>query len=282
MPQTSHFRAVALTAFALLVVAACSDDEAAPPPLPEGPPDLQIVSFDAPGAHSPISGSGEGACFPVGQSNPKCTDNPVAASGCGFVVVLKTDQNKQIPLELPDGSQPRFWTFQPPLGCGGAPDCGYALLLVGPTSEPCSARPVANVQQIAAGPVISVDYQDLRSGIGQDFGRKTVRVEFWPGEGVPDKSHCHFAEVDIDFELTCGDAGATDAGPTDGGATDGSRDAALDAPGPESGPADAKADALDAANDARRDATVDGSAPDSSSSDASDASSPNDGSAESG
>lgn len=276
MPKTTPFRAIALTAFALVVVAACSDDEEAPPPLPEGPPDLQIVSFDAPGAHLSISGSGEGACFPVGPSNPKCADDPVATSECGFVVVLKTDQNKQIPLELPDGSQPRFWTFQPPLGCGGAPDCGYALLLVNPTSERCSAKPVAEVQQISAGPVISVS----RSGIAENFGQKTVRVEFWPGEGVPDKDHCHFAEAKVDFELTCGDAGASDAGPTDGG-----RDAALDAPGPESGLPDAKADAPDAtadASDASRDATVDGGAADSSVRDASDASSPNDGSADSG
>jgi hypothetical protein len=293
MPKTSPLRSVALTACALVVAAACSEDEAPPPPLPEGPPDLHIVSFDAPGAHLPISGAGQAGCFPVGESNPKCTD-PVSAPGCGFVVVLKTDQNKQIPLELPDGSQPRFWTFQPPLGCGGAPDCGYALLLIEPKSKPCAARPDATVQVIAAGPVISVNYEDPPKGIKGVLGPKTVRVELWPGEGVPDKKHCHFTQVEeVDFELTCGDAGPADGGATDGGltdsgptdgASDGSRDAALDAPGPESGPADARSDAPDvSSSDGATDARgPDGNTPDGSIRDASDASFPNDGRADSG
>jgi len=285
MPKKSSLRAVALAAFAIGVVAACSEDEAPPAPLPEGPPDLRIVSLDAPGVHTPISDAGFAGCFAVGESSSAC-ESPVPASGCGFVVILKTDSNKQIPLQLPDGSLPRFWTFQPPEGCFGAPDCGYAVLLIeDPDPEPrrCAAKPVAKVLQIAAGPVISVNYKDLRDKLGT-FGRKTVRVELWPGEGVPDKDHCHFTEIEVDFELTCGsrDGGTTDGavegGTTDGALTDGAADGSLDAPGPESGRGDAAPDSADASTDA----TPDGSVPDSSIRDASDASSPSDGSVDSG
>jgi len=288
MPKKSLFRAVVLAAFTIGVVAACSEDEAPPPPLPEGPPDLRIVSLDAPEAHTPVSDSGRTGCFAVGESNGKCSSS-VSAPGCGFVVVLKTDLNKQIPLQLADGSQPRFWTFEPPLGCNGAPDCGYALLLVDPTSARCAARPDAAVKAIAAGPVISVDFEDLRKGLNGAFGRKTVRVELWPGEGIPDKERCHFAEIEVDFELTCGsrDGGAPDAA-VDGGPTDGAIDGSLDAPGPESGLGDASSDARDASSDAggggqdATDATSDVNVTDSSDRDGSDASSPRDGSVDSG
>jgi hypothetical protein len=291
MPKKSPFRAVALAALTIGVAAACSEDEAPPPPLPEGPPDLRIVSIDAPGLHAPVSDAGLAGCFAVGESSHACV-SPVSAPGCGFVVTLKTDSNKQIPLQLPDGSFPRFWTFQPPEGCFGAPDCGFALLLIDPdpASEPCSASPNAKVRQIAAGPVISVDYEALRKGINREFGRKKVRVELWPGEGVPDKANCHFAQIEVDFELTCGSRdggridGAVDGGQADSG-VDGAADGSADGQTPDTGPGEAGPDTGDASSDSGRvtDATLDGDAPDSSVRDASDASSTtNDGSVESG
>jgi hypothetical protein len=278
MPKSRPFLTVALAAFIAGTFAACSEDEAPPLPLPEGPPDLQVVSLDAPGAHTPVSDAGSAGCFAVGESNPKCS-NPVAASGCGFVVVLKTDVNKQIPLELADGSQPRFWSFEPPLGCYGAPDCGYAVLLIDPKSERCAARPEAALREIAAGPVISVDYEKLRKGIAGSFGRKTLRVELWPGEGFPDKKHCHFAEIEVDFELTCGPTAPTDGGGPDG-AGDGGLDGGGDASSPESGLRDASADAPgDASSDVGDVSVPDGTGV---ATDASDARPPSDGSADSG
>jgi hypothetical protein len=148
------------------------------------------------------------------------------------------------------------------------------------------------VRQIAAGPVISVDYDELRNNL-TSFGEKDVRVELWPGEGVPDKEHCHFAQIKVDFELACGDAGTTDGGvdggttdaSADGAVTDGSADGSIDAPGPESGLDAARSDADDSSLDARDGeptTTPDGNIPDSSVRDGSEASLPNDGSTDSG
>lgn len=219
----------------LATFAACSSDEAPPPPLPEGPPNLGIVSLEAPGMSVTPDAGG---CFAIGER--------FTGGAASFVVILKTDKSGQIPLLLPDGSQPRFWTFQPPRGCSNAPDCGFALLLVDPETAPCDPKPKAPLSIVSAGPSISVPFEDLRRSLGDRTGSTKLRVEFWPGEGVPDPKHCRFAEATFDFEQSCGpsDAGADgasdaagdassdatdahgDGAPSDGASADGARDGA--------------------------------------------------------
>lgn len=249
MPKKSPSKAVVVATFTLGIIAACSEDTTAPPPLPEGPPELRILSIDAPGMHTAIDDAGAGGCFPVGEGSTEACDSAVSGPGCGFVVVLKTNGSRQIPLALPDGSQPRFWTFEPPFGCNGAPDCGYALLLIDPATDPCDPRPAAAVKTFAAGPVISVDFAELQKGLHGAFGKKKVRVELWPGEGFPSGEHycrAHSREVDVDFELSCGSRAS------EGGTTDASTDAPVSDSGSNDAASEASAtsDASDASNDA--------------------------------
>jgi hypothetical protein len=208
MPASTRNKAFGAAALLSgLAFAACSEDEAAPPALPEGPPDLGIVSLQAPGVIARA-----GSCFAVEPPN----GGPET-----FAVVLKTDKGGRIPLLLPDGSVPRFWTFQPPLGCAGAQDCGFVLVLLDPASSPCAAKPEAVFSTIATGPSIPIRYDDLRKALDGQFGPKTIRVEFWPSEDKPDPKHCRSTEIEgIDFEPSCGprDAGTRDGAiPTEGG-----------------------------------------------------------------
>jgi hypothetical protein len=225
------------------------------------------VSLQAPGA---VVSATSGSCFAL---------EPQKNGSDAFVVVLKTDKAGRIPLFLPDGSQPRFWTFEPPLGCVGAPDCGFALLLIDPRTGPCATKPDAAFSTIAAGPSIPVPFDALRERLAGQYGHKKIRVELWPAEGAPDPKHCRSTsadEDDIDFEPTCGttDAG-TDGAPRSDGGRDGSaeggdaradgrtRDSSSDVEVPDvSAPDAARTDAADdgasRARDGSRDAKCDG------------------------
>lgn len=236
------FLAVPTLLVGCAAVAACSSDAATTPALIPGPPDLRIASLSAPGIPTAYPGSPP-PCFPVNPAPGLSCPDGSASPACNFVVALATNPPGQIPLILPDGSTPEFWTFEPPNGCAGAPYCGYALLLIGGldtatgdrrADAQCDPKPGARLRKIAAGPTISVSFEELREALAGQYGPTRIRVELWPGEGTPDKPSCAknesglWREAKIDFEPSCGSVGVPDGG-FDAGPHDASTDTSPDA-----------------------------------------------------
>jgi hypothetical protein len=180
-------------------------------------------------------------CFAVGEAAAAIACSGASSSkACSFVVKLGTNGSGQIPLLLPDGSQARFWTFEPPNGCAGASDCGFALLRVGVPSDGdarCFTQPDPDKPfWISAGPTISVGFDEVRRALDGHFGPTDVRVELWPGEGHPTETRCatgttrRWAKATIDFEPSCGTVdGGTDASVHEAGSHDAARDARAEA-----------------------------------------------------
>ena len=241
---TSAARATA-AAFSLLV-GACSTDTLVTA-LPVVPPSLEIVAL-IPAGGARVDRPADSQCVELGRD----------PSGTVTVLLGKSNALQQLV----------NWQFQPPFGCVGTPQCGFALLTVDRDG------PVAPLRIAAAGISIPVPMRQL----SQPGGQHVLRVELWDSDGtMPKDTTGRVAQITIDLRQSCGrDGGAVpvaDASRSDARAP---RDASQAPPGDaatgsEGGPLDSGSGPVHLP-----DASMDASSPDGSR--APDAATPRDGS----
>jgi hypothetical protein len=244
-------RAASAAALALLL-AACSTDTTTAA-APSGPPSLEIAALISAGG-ARVDHPGSGQCVELGR-DPSETIT---------VLLGRTDALRQLV----------NWQFQPPFGCVGTPQCGFALVSL----DPGAAGPALQIAGV--GISIPIPMKD----VAQAEGQHVLRVELRDSDGtMPANTRGRIVEITIDVERTCGRDGgrpplgdasradahvpavdASQAPPVDASSPDGSLldsgtprvrlpDASLRDAGPGS-PADATTDSAASPDAAPRDA----------------------------